>query len=162
MAGFAGFQRWLRKGGEARAASFRRPQILAGGRGEGGFVLARSRRRMREGIRECGLDVRGKTVLLKPNFVEFDPNTCINTDVAVVAAALEVFRSLGAAEVRIGEGPGHRRDTYAMAELARYRRKFPSSIRRVRGSESRRRQPAFRISRTVPKSISPTASWAPI
>ncbi|MEQ1949548.1 MAG: DUF362 domain-containing protein, partial [Bryobacteraceae bacterium] len=77
--------------------------------------------RMLEGIRECGLDVKGKTVLLKPNFVEFDPNTCINTDVAVVAAALEVFRSLGAADVRIGEGPGHRRDTYAMAELTRYR-----------------------------------------
>jgi uncharacterized protein (DUF362 family) len=76
---------------------------------------------MIRGIRECGLDVRGKNVLLKPNFVEFDPNTCINTDVAVVAAALEVFRSLGAASVRIGEGPGHRRDTYAMAELTRYR-----------------------------------------
>lgn len=81
--------------------------------------------RMREGIRECGLDVRGKSVLLKPNFVEFDPNTCINTDVAVVATALEVFRSLGAAQVRIGEGPGHRRDTYAMAELTRYRSEIP-------------------------------------
>ena len=33
----------------------------------------------------------------------------------------ETFRSLGAAEVRIGEGPGHRRDTYSLAELARYR-----------------------------------------
>jgi uncharacterized protein (DUF362 family) len=77
--------------------------------------------RMREGIRECGLDVRGQRVLLKPNLVEFDANTCINTDVSVVAAAYEVFRSLGAAEVLIGEGPGHRRDTYAIAEMARYR-----------------------------------------
>ena len=50
------------------------------------------------------MDVAGKSVLLKPNFVEFDPNTCINTDVAVVATALDVFRSLGAAEVKIGEG----------------------------------------------------------
>jgi len=82
-------------------------------------------RLMRDGIRECGLDVRGKSVLLKPNFVEFDPNTCINTDVAVVATALEVFRSLGAADVKIGEGPGHRRDTYAMAELTRYRSEIP-------------------------------------
>jgi uncharacterized protein (DUF362 family) len=81
--------------------------------------------RMLEGIRECGLDVRGKRVLLKPNFVEFDPATCINTDVAVVAAALEVFRSLGAAEVKIGEGPGHRRDTYAIAELTKYRSLIP-------------------------------------
>ena len=80
---------------------------------------------MRRGILECGLDVAGKRVLLKPNFVEFDPNTCINTDVAVVAAALDVFRSLGAAEVRIGEGPGHRRDTFAIAELTRYRSEIP-------------------------------------
>jgi uncharacterized protein (DUF362 family) len=77
--------------------------------------------RMREGIRECRLEVRGLKVLLKPNLVEFDPNTCINTDVSIVAAAYDVFKSLGAAEVVIGEGPGHRRDTYALAEMARYR-----------------------------------------
>jgi uncharacterized protein (DUF362 family) len=76
---------------------------------------------MLEGIRACGLDARGKKILLKPNLVEFDASTCINTDVRVVAAACEVFRTLGAAEVRIGEGPGHRRDTYAIAEMARYR-----------------------------------------
>lgn len=77
------------------------------------------------GIRASGLDlnahVRGKRILLKPNLVEFDPNTCINTNVAVIAAAYEVFKTLGAEEVVIGEGPGHRRDTYALAELARYR-----------------------------------------
>jgi uncharacterized protein (DUF362 family) len=77
--------------------------------------------RIREGIRECGLQVRGKTILLKPNLVEFDSSTSINTDVALVAAALDVFRSLGAADVRIGEGPGHRRDTYDLAEQAGYR-----------------------------------------
>ena len=81
--------------------------------------------RMLAGIRECGLEVRGKKILLKPNLVEFDAATCINTDVTVVAAALEAFRSLGAAEVRIGEGPGHRRDTYALAEMARYRSEIP-------------------------------------
>jgi uncharacterized protein (DUF362 family) len=77
--------------------------------------------RILEGVRECGLDVRGMKVLLKPNLVEFDPATCINTNVAVIAAALEAFHTLGAAEVRIGEGPGHRRDTYALAEMAKYR-----------------------------------------
>jgi uncharacterized protein (DUF362 family) len=81
--------------------------------------------RMIAGIKECGLDVTGQRVLLKPNMVEFDPHTCINTDVAVVAAAYEVFKSLGAAEVLIGEGPGHRRDTYALAEMARYRSEIP-------------------------------------
>ncbi|MGA2186845.1 MAG: DUF362 domain-containing protein [Bryobacteraceae bacterium] len=73
-----------------------------------------------EGARLCGLDVRGRRVLLKPNLVEFDSATAINTDVAVVAAALAAFRSLGAAEVRIGEGPGHRRDTLGLAEEANY------------------------------------------
>jgi uncharacterized protein (DUF362 family) len=81
--------------------------------------------RILQGVKECGLDVKGQRVLLKPNLVEFDANTCINTDVAVVAAALEAFRSLGAAEVKIGEGPGHRRDTYAIAEMTRYRKEIP-------------------------------------
>jgi uncharacterized protein (DUF362 family) len=77
------------------------------------------------GIRACGLDVKDLNILLKPNLVEFDAATCINTEVSVVAAALEAFRSLGAASVRIGEGPGHRRDTYAIAEMARYRSEIP-------------------------------------
>jgi uncharacterized protein (DUF362 family) len=81
--------------------------------------------RMLAGIRACGLDVKGQRVLLKPNLVEFDSATCINTDVTVVAAAYDVFKSLGASEVRIGEGPGHRRDTYAIAEMARYRGELP-------------------------------------
>jgi uncharacterized protein (DUF362 family) len=76
---------------------------------------------MRRGAALCGLDVKGKRVLLKPNLVEFAPTTAINTHVAVVAAALELFRGLGAAQVLIGEGPGHRRDTIGMAEEADYR-----------------------------------------
>ena len=81
--------------------------------------------RIVEGIRACGLEVKGKRVLLKPNLVEFDKRTPINTDVAVVAAAFEAFSLLGAAEVRIGEGPGHRRDTYGLAEEAGYRGLLP-------------------------------------
>jgi len=73
-----------------------------------------------EGIRLCELDVKGKTVLLKPNLVEFDASTAINTDVALVAAALAAFRSLGAASVTIAEGPGHRRDTLGVADEAGY------------------------------------------
>lgn len=126
IAGFAGF-----KGGSGNRV---KPAPLApfAGRKSAPVVVVKAESyaqdlegRMHAGIRECGLDVRGKAVLLKPNFVEFDPHTCINTDVAVVAAALEVFRSLGAADVKIGEGPGHRRDTYAMAELTRYRSEIP-------------------------------------
>ncbi len=82
--------------------------------------------RMLEGIRECRLDVRGKRILLKPNLVEFDPATVINTNASVIAAAVEVFERLGAAEVKIGEGPGHRRDTLDMADDARYRATIPN------------------------------------
>jgi uncharacterized protein (DUF362 family) len=76
---------------------------------------------MRRGAALCGLKVRGKRVLLKPNLVEFASTAAINTHLAVIAAALELFRGLGAAEVLIGEGPGHRRDTIGMAEEAGYR-----------------------------------------
>jgi len=67
----------------------------------------------------CGLQVRGKRVLLKPNLVEFDAEHAINTEAAVLAAAVELFERFGA-DVRIGEGPGHRRDTLALAEQAGY------------------------------------------
>jgi len=77
------------------------------------------------GIQSCGLAVKGKRVLLKPNLVEFDSATVVNTDAAVIAAALDVFQKLGAAEVRIGEGPGHRRDTYDLASDASYRKTIP-------------------------------------
>jgi len=65
-------------------------------------------------------DVRGKRIVLKPNLVEFDPGTTINTHPILVHAVLEAFRSLGAADVRIAEGPGHRRVTMDLAEAARY------------------------------------------
>lgn len=81
--------------------------------------------RMLEGVRQTGLDVRGKRVLLKPNLVEFESSTVINTDATIVAAAVELFHRLGASDVRIGEGPGHRRDTLDLADDARYRSTIP-------------------------------------
>ncbi len=60
--------------------------------------------------------VRSKTVLLKPNLVECVPDRAINTSPAVVAAAVECFRRLGARQVLIGEGPGHQRDTRLVLE----------------------------------------------
>ncbi len=66
------------------------------------------------------LNVRGCTVLLKPNLVEFEPESFINTHPLLVHAVYEAFRALGAADVRIGEGPGHRRNTLDLAEAAGY------------------------------------------
>jgi len=59
-------------------------------------------------------DVRGRSILLKPNLVEFEPASSINTHPMVVHAACEAFRAMGAATVRIAEGPGHRRNTLAL------------------------------------------------
>ena len=62
------------------------------------------------GIRDLGLDVRGRRVFLKTNMVEYQPNSVINTHPAVVVGAAVAFRRAGAASVVVGEGPGHRRD----------------------------------------------------
>jgi uncharacterized protein (DUF362 family) len=71
-------------------------------------------------VAEHNLDVRGKRIVLKPNLVEFDPATAINTHPLVVHAAYEAFRKLGAAQVKIAEGPGHRRATLDLADAAGY------------------------------------------
>jgi uncharacterized protein (DUF362 family) len=63
-----------------------------------------------DGLRLFGIAVAGKTVVLKPNLVEYDPAGVINTHPTVIAAAIAAFRRLGARRVVVGEGPGHRRD----------------------------------------------------
>jgi uncharacterized protein (DUF362 family) len=63
-----------------------------------------------EGLRELKVDVRGLRVLLKPNLVEYEPGTVINTHPHVVVGAAIALRRAGAREVIVGEGPGHRRD----------------------------------------------------
>jgi uncharacterized protein (DUF362 family) len=65
---------------------------------------------IRHGLHLFKLDLKGKRIILKPNLVEFDPKGVINTHPAVIEAAIASFRSLGAREVVVAEGPGHRRD----------------------------------------------------
>jgi len=62
------------------------------------------------GLRELRVDLRGTRVLLKPNLVEFEPGTVINTHPHVVVGAAIACRRAGAREVVVAEGPGHRRD----------------------------------------------------
>jgi len=71
-------------------------------------------------LAEHRLEVRGRNVLLKPNLVEFEPDGAINTNPLLVHAVFEGFRALGAASVRIAEGPGHRRNTLDLADAAGY------------------------------------------
>ncbi len=73
------------------------------------------------GLRECRIAVRGQRVLVKPNLVEFCAGVPVHTDASVLAACVAALEAGGAAEVLIGEGPGHRRDTFGMAETAGYR-----------------------------------------
>jgi len=75
---------------------------------------------VREILAQHALDVRGRNIVLKPNLVEFEPASTINTHPMLVHAVYEGFRALGASSVRIAEGPGHRRNTLDMADAAGY------------------------------------------
>ncbi len=88
-------------------------------------LLSRLEEGMREAWPAAPASVRDKVVLLKPNLVEFDQNTCINTDPRLVLACRELFLKLGAKSVLIAEGPGHRRDTWDLADQAGYRKILP-------------------------------------
>lgn len=76
-------------------------------------------------LAEHRLDVRGRNILLKPNLVEFEPESSINTHPLLVHAVFEALQAMGAAQVRIGEGPGHRRETLDLAEAAGYFQTVP-------------------------------------
>jgi uncharacterized protein (DUF362 family) len=62
------------------------------------------------GLTELQIPVRGLSVLLKPNMVEYEAGHAINTHPLVVAGAAQALLRAGAREVFVGEGPGHRRD----------------------------------------------------
>ena len=64
------------------------------------------------GLREFRLALREKTILLKPNLVEYIAGVEVNTNPLLIGAAAEAFLKLGARRVVVGEGPGHQRDTY--------------------------------------------------
>ena len=64
------------------------------------------------GLREFRLNLHAKSVLLKPNLVEYIAGVEVNTNPMLVGAAAEAFLKLGAKSVVVGEGPGHQRDTY--------------------------------------------------
>jgi uncharacterized protein (DUF362 family) len=73
--------------------------------------------RIREGIRafpRVMATVKGARVLLKPNLVEVHKDRPVNTDVRLIAAAVDAFYAEGAREVGVAEGPGHVRDSDAL------------------------------------------------
>ena len=72
------------------------------------------------GLRELRVDpaeIRGKTVLLKPNLVEPHAGSGhINTHPMVVRGTAEAFFRFGASRVLVAEGPGHSRDSLLVLE----------------------------------------------
>jgi hypothetical protein len=62
--------------------------------------------RITDGLRLFGLELRGKSVLLKPNLVEYIPGAEVNTNPLLVGAATAAFLALGAKTVVVAEGPG--------------------------------------------------------
>jgi uncharacterized protein (DUF362 family) len=72
-------------------------------------------------LRLFDLNVGGKSVLLKPNLVDFVPGVDINTHPVLVSAAAECFRRLGAGSVTVAEGPGHQRDTQLVLSESGFR-----------------------------------------
>jgi uncharacterized protein (DUF362 family) len=72
------------------------------------------------GLRLFPIDVTGKTVVLKPNLVDYIPGNAINTHPLLVLAAAESFRHMGAKSVVVAEGPGHQRDTRLVLSQSGY------------------------------------------
>jgi uncharacterized protein (DUF362 family) len=72
------------------------------------------------GFLELGItpaEIKGKSILLKPNLVEVQFGTeHINTHPLVVRGAAEAFLQLGASRVLVGEGAGHCRDSLYVLE----------------------------------------------
>jgi uncharacterized protein (DUF362 family) len=81
----------------------------------------RLERHLLSGLRLFNLDFRGKSVVLKPNLVDFLPGVDINTHPLLVIAAVQCFRQFGAASVSVVEGPGHQRDTELILRESGYR-----------------------------------------
>jgi uncharacterized protein (DUF362 family) len=102
----AGVRQWVQNESGLRAAVFI-------GRAES--YDADLTRIILNGLRELRIgkqEIRGKRILLKPNLVETALGEAhINTHPSVVVAAAVAFQILGAQQVLVAEGQGHRRDS---------------------------------------------------
>jgi uncharacterized protein (DUF362 family) len=75
---------------------------------------------LQNGLKELGIEedrFKGKRVLIKPNLVEPHQGLGhINTHPLMVQATVELFLRMGAGEVVVAEGAGHRRDVHLILE----------------------------------------------
>jgi uncharacterized protein (DUF362 family) len=77
-----------------------------------------------QGLEACGIALRGKVALVKPNLVEYVAGQPVHTHSSVLAGTIAALARQGA-HVIVGEGPGHRRDTLDMARAAGYAEAVP-------------------------------------
>lgn len=74
--------------------------------------------KLKEHAGPAGLpSLKGKSVVIKPNMIEYRPQVPITADPAMIAAAAALADSLGAREIIVAEGPGHFRDTEYLLEM---------------------------------------------
>src|SRR5712692_2386777 len=66
---------------------------------------------VQHGLQLVRPSVQGKSVVLKPNLVEYSAAAPINTHPMLIASVIDALYRLGAASVIVAEGPGHIRDT---------------------------------------------------
>ena len=62
-------------------------------------------------------NLKGKTVVLKPNMVEYRADKPVTTNPALLKAAIAMAQDLGAGKVIVAEGPGHMRDTEFLMDV---------------------------------------------
>ncbi len=82
-------------------------------------------------ISEDNLALRGKRVVLKPNFVECHPGRPVNTDIRLIRQVSEACLNLGAAQVIVAEASGHRRDPWYSVYNPDLRRELDPRVRCV-------------------------------
>ncbi|MBS1996028.1 MAG: DUF362 domain-containing protein [Cyanobacteria bacterium SZAS LIN-2] len=62
-------------------------------------------------------DLKGQTVVLKPNMVEYRQGKPVTTNPALLRAAILLVQDWGAKNIIVAEGPGHMRDTEYLLEV---------------------------------------------
>ena len=80
------------------------------------------------GLRLFRMNIQGKTVVLKPNLVDYIPGTAISTHPTLVLAAAECFRRMGSKCVVVAEGPGHQRDTQLVLSESGYQESLRGEV----------------------------------
>jgi uncharacterized protein (DUF362 family) len=59
-------------------------------------------------------DVRGKSILVKPNLLDYVDNHLATTNPKMIGAILDLLADLGVSKIVVGDGSAFRRDTYSV------------------------------------------------